>query len=62
MGEQFARIWSNAGANEGRVQRALSILNRYRANAARAGYLVRDARGATNVQIPRRVYMGLSNG
>lgn len=62
MGEQFARIWSNAGANEGRVQRALSILNRYRANAARAGYQVRDARGATNVQIPRRVYMGLSNG
>ena len=46
-----------------RTERIFNILNRYRSNAARAGYNVRDPRtGATNVQIPRRVYMGLSNG
>ena len=57
MGNQFIRIWSNS-SSEARVSRALNTLNRYRENAARAGYQIRDGRRASNVQIPRRVYMG----
>lgn len=61
MGNQFVRIWSNS-TNAARTQRALNTLTRYRANAKRAGYKTTEGGKATNVQIPRRVYMGLSNG
>lgn len=55
------RIWAYSN-NEARISRAISIVQRYRANAERAGYQIRDGRRASDVQIPRRVYMGLSNG
>lgn len=61
MGNQFARIWGSSN-NAARVTRAFNALTTYRENAARAGYQIMDGRRASNVQIPRRVYMGLSNG
>ena len=61
LSNQFVRIWENS-TSDARVARAWGILERYRGNAARAGYQIRDGRGTSNVQIPRRVYMGLSNG
>ena len=60
MSQQFVRIWGNT--TEARQLRALNALTRYRENAARAGYKIKEGGKASNVQIPRRVYMGLSNG
>lgn len=55
------RIWANS-TSEARITRAMGILERYRGNAARAGYPIREGRYTATTQIPRRVYMGLSNG
>lgn len=55
------RIWAYSNS-EARITRAMNILGRYRENAARAGYPVREGNKTATVQIPRRVYMGLSNG
>lgn len=55
------RIWANSNS-EARITRALGIVERYRNNATRAGYPVKDGKYTATVQIPRRVYMGLSNG
>lgn len=56
MGQQFLRIWGNT--TEARTQRALSALTRYRKNAQSKGY----GGNRSNLQVPRSVYMGLSNG